>query len=46
MDLGYVDFARLIQIDQAGAFFVTRAKSNMNARSVYSAKVDKSSGLV
>ena len=31
---------------QAGAFFVTRAKSNFNARRVYSASVDKSTGVV
>ena len=31
---------------QAGAFFVTRAKSNMNARRVYSAKVNRTSGII
>jgi IS4 transposase len=31
---------------QAGAFFVTRAKSNMNARRVYSTKTDRSTGVV
>jgi hypothetical protein len=31
---------------EARAFFVTRAKSNMNARLVYSAKVDRSSGII
>jgi IS4 transposase len=46
MDRGYLDFARLFQMHQAGAFFVTRAKSNMNARRVYSAKVDRSSGII
>jgi hypothetical protein len=46
MNRGYLDFARLFQMHQAGAFFVTCAKSNMNARRVYSAKVDRSSGLV
>jgi IS4 transposase len=46
MDRGYVDFARLFQMHQAGAFFVTRAKSNMNAMRVYSAKVDRTSGIV
>ena len=34
MDRGYVDFTRLHAIHRAGAFFVTRAKSNMNARRV------------
>ncbi len=29
MDRGYVDFARLHALHQAGAFFVTRAKSPM-----------------
>src|SRR5665213_3413384 len=37
MDRGYVDFARLHVLHQAGAFFVTRAKSNVNAHRVYSA---------
>ena len=36
---GYVDFDRLFQMHQAGPFFVTRAKSNTNARCVYSAMV-------
>jgi IS4 transposase len=31
---------------QAGAFFVTRAKSNMNARRVYSAPSDKNAGVM
>jgi hypothetical protein len=30
MDKGYVDFARLYRLHQAGAFFITRAKSNMD----------------
>jgi transposase len=46
MDRGYLDFARLYAMHQSAAFFVTRAKSNMNARRVYSAPVDKSTGLV
>ena len=37
MDRGYVDFGRLFTLHQAGAFFVTRAKSNMDARRRYSA---------
>ena len=37
MDRGYVDFARLHALHQAGAFFVTRAKSNLDAHRVYSA---------
>ncbi len=42
MDRGYVDFARLYALHQAGAFFVTRAKSNMDAHRVYSAPTDRS----
>lgn len=45
MDRGYVDFARLYAMHQSGAFFVTRAKSNIAARRVYSAPVDKTTGL-
>ena len=45
MDRGYLDFARLYTMHQAGASFVTRAKSNFNARRVYSASVDKTSGV-
>ena len=37
MGRGYVDFARLYTMHQAGAFFVTRAKRGMDARRVYSA---------
>jgi hypothetical protein len=46
MDRGYLDFSRLYTMHQAGAFFVTRAKSNFNARRVYSATVDKTTGVV
>jgi hypothetical protein len=46
MDRGYVDFARLYALHQAGAFFVTRAKSPMDARRVYSAPTDRSSGVI
>ena len=35
MDRGYLDFARLYRLHQAGAFFVTRAKSNLNDRRVH-----------
>ena len=46
MDRGYLDFTRLYKMHQTGAFFVTRAKRGMDARRVYSAKVDRASGLV
>ena len=46
MDRAYVDFGRLHVLHQAGAFFVTRAKSNLDAHRVYSMPVDKSSGVI
>jgi Domain of unknown function (DUF4372)/Transposase DDE domain len=46
MDRAYVDFARLHTLHQAGAFFVTRAKSNMDARRVYSAPSDRTVGII
>jgi hypothetical protein len=45
MDRGYVDFRRLYALHQAGAFFVTRTKINMNYHRVYSGVVDKTTGL-
>src|SRR5579872_2099018 len=46
MDRAYVDFERLYDVHQAGAFFVTRAKAGMDARRVYSAPADRASGVV
>ena len=46
MDRGYVDFARLYAIHQAGAFFVTRAKKNMDARRVYSSPTQRDTGVI
>ncbi len=46
MDRGYVDFERLYALHQAGAFFVTRAKSPMDARRVYSAPTERASGVI
>ena len=45
MDRGYLDFARLYLIDQALAFFIIRAKKNLDFHRLYSHKVDKSTGL-
>ena len=46
MDRGYLDFARLYSLHQAGAFFVTRAKRGMDARRVYSATADRVTGVI
>ena len=46
MDRGYLDFERLHVLHQAGAFFVTRAKSNLDARRLYSGPTDRASGII
>ena len=46
MDRGYLDFSRLFQLHQSGAFFVTRAKRGMNARRVYSSTTDRATGVI
>ena len=45
MDRGYVDFKRLHHIQEASAFFVTRAKRNFRCRRLYSHPVYKTTGL-
>jgi Domain of unknown function (DUF4372)/Transposase DDE domain len=46
MDRAYLDFSRLYVLHQAGAFFVTRAKAPLDARRVYSASVDRATGVI
>lgn len=45
MDRGYIDYARLHRFHQGRAFFVVRAKSNLQAKRRYSHPVDRSTGL-
>ena len=45
MDRGYMDFVRLALIANAGAFFVTRAKTNLQFTRHYSKTVDRLTGL-
>jgi len=45
MDRAYVDFLRLHILTQCLAFFVIRAKTNLQFRRVYSHPIDKSTGL-
>ncbi|MBI3323773.1 MAG: IS4 family transposase [Candidatus Omnitrophica bacterium] len=45
MDRGYLDFARLHHRHRAQAFFVIRAKGNLQARRLYSHPIDKTTGL-
>lgn len=45
MDRAYIDFRRLFQFNRHHAFFVIRAKDNLQFRRLYSAPVDKKLGL-
>jgi len=46
MDKGYVDYKRLYRIHGCGAFFVTRAKDNMNCRRLYSHQQHIAAGIL
>ena len=46
MDRAYIDFKRLYFLNQYVAFFVVRAKRNLNFRRISSKKVDKSTGVL
>ena len=45
MDRGYMDFARLHNIQQASAFFVTRSKKNFDFKRLYSHETPKDKGI-
>ena len=45
MDRGFLDFARLYAVQQTHAFFVIRARANLQYRRVYSHPVDTATGL-
>jgi hypothetical protein len=45
LDRGYLDFTRLFAINQAEAFFVTRAKNNWSFHRLYSRPTDKATGV-
>jgi len=45
MDRGYLDFARLYQLHQSLAFFVIRAKGNLQYRRRYSHPIDPTTGV-
>lgn len=44
-DRGYVDYTRLFKITNHSAYFVIRAKSNLQFARMYSNKVDKTTGV-
>ena len=46
LDRGYFDFIRLYSIHTSKAFFVTRLKGRINYSRVYSAKTDRSTGIM
>jgi hypothetical protein len=46
MDRGYVDYKRLYRIHRCDAFYITRAKDNMNCRRVKSNASDKAKGVL
>ena len=46
MDRGYVAFERLYAMTQGAAFYVTRAKSNLIFRRLYSRQVDRATGMI
>ena len=45
MDRGYLDFARLYSIHTTPAFFVTRAKKNLDFKRLYSRPIKKATGI-
>lgn len=44
-DRGYLDFERMYFIHQSKSFFVIRAKNNLKFKRIYSAAVDKATGI-
>jgi len=46
MDRGYTDFARLYILTRCLAFFIIRAKSNLDFRRISSNPIDRSTGLL
>ena len=46
LDRGYIDYERLFRIHQNSAYFVVRAKGNLQFRRMYSNKVNKDNGVL
>ncbi len=46
MDKAFVDYERLYNMEKQKAYFITRAKTNMKCRRIYSSKVDKTTGVL
>jgi hypothetical protein len=45
MDRAYLDFARLNELNREASYFILRAKRNTQLKRIYSAPVDKSTGV-
>ncbi len=41
MDKAYIDFKRLFDVNKTGAFYVVRAKTNLNFKAIKSSKLEK-----
>ncbi|UCG28526.1 MAG: IS4 family transposase [Bacteroidales bacterium] len=46
LDRGYIDYERLFRIHQSSAYFVVRAKRNLQYRRMYSKRVNKDNGVL
>jgi hypothetical protein len=46
LDRGYIDYERLFRIHQSYAYFVVRAKKNLQYQRMYSRKVNKENGVL
>ena len=46
MDRAFIDFSRLYAIHEQFAYFITRAKTNMKFKGVYSGKTNKADGVM
>lgn len=46
MDRAYLDFSRLHRLHLSSAFFVTRARKRFDCQRLYSAPVDRTSGII
>lgn len=46
LDRGYYSFARLNRIHKTAAYFVTRAKSNLDVQYIQKRKADKTAGII
>ena len=46
LDRGYIDYERLFRIHQSSAYFVVRAKKDLQFRRMYSRKVNKDNGVL